>query len=227
MPIYNPQILKIDPKETRRYAGLIRAKNFDEKKIVDACDEAVLMLDVHGVWRIYDYDTKNFLVQSTPPFQLVGNSITRHLSPCEKVLCIAVTVGEEIENEVTRRFSADKYVESILLDAAATAAVEQAADALELAIAPQIFKDGYKMRSRFSPGYGDWALDNQEKFFEITGAKEIGMSLSSAMMLIPRKSITAIIGLEKNKSDVANASEKICSTCEGCTQKDCTARKNF
>ena len=227
MPIYNAQILKIDPKEARRYAGLTRAKDFDEKKIVDVCDEAVLMLDVHGVWKIYDYDAENFLVKSTPPFQLKGNSITRHLAPCEKVVCIAVTVGEEIENEVTRKFSVDKYVESILLDAAATAAVEQAADALESAISPQLAKDGYKMRTRFSPGYGDWALDNQKNFFEITGAKEIGMSLSSAMMLIPRKSITAIIGLEKNKSDVANASEKICSTCDSCTQKDCTARKNF
>lgn len=227
MPIYNPQILKIDPKETRRYAGLIRAKNFDEKKIVDVCDEAVLMLDVHGVWKIYDYDAKNFFVQSTPPFQLKGNSITRHLSPCEKVVCIAVTVGEEIENEVTRRFGVDKYVESILLDAAATAAVEQAADALESAIAPQLAKDGYKMLTRFSPGYGDWALDNQKNFFEITGAKEIGMSLSSAMMLIPRKSITAIIGLKKNKSDAVSSPDKICSTCEGCTQKNCTAKKIF
>ena len=227
MPIYNAQIFKIDTKETRRYAGLTRAKNFDEQLIADVCDEAVLMLNVHGVWKIYEYDAENFLVKSTPPFQLEGNSITRHLAPCEKVICIAVTVGEEIENEVTRRFSVGKYVESVLLDAAATTAVEQAADALELAIAPQLAKDGYKMRTRFSPGYGDWALTNQKKFFEITGAKEIGMSLSSAMMLIPRKSITAIIGLEKNKSDAVSSSEKICSTCESCTQKDCTARKNF
>ena len=222
MPIYNAQILKIDAKETRRYAGLIRAKNFDEQNIIDACDEAVLLLNVRGIWKIYDYDAENFLVKSTPPFKLEGNSITRHLSNCEKVICIAVTVGDEIENEVTRRFSAGKYVESVLLDAAATAAVEQAADSLEKAIAPQLAKDGYKMKMRFSPGYGDWALTNQQNFFSITGASEIGMSLSSAMMLIPRKSITAIIGLEKNKLDATISPNKKCSTCN---KLDCPARR--
>ena len=225
MPIYNAQIFKIDAKETRRYAGLIRAKNFSEKNIVDACDEAVLMLNVRGIWKIYDYDAENHFVMSTPPFKLEGNSITRHLKFCDKVICIAVTIGEEIENEVTRRFGAGNYVESVLLDAAATAAVEQAADSLERAISPQIFKDGYKMKTRFSPGYGDWALTNQEKFFEITGAAEIGMSLSSALMLMPRKSVTAIIGLAKNKSDIATSSDKNCGRCNTCAKKDCPARQ--
>ena len=221
MPIYNAQILKVDAKETRRYAGLIRAKNFDEQNIIDACDDAVLLLNVRGIWKIYDYDAENFLVHSMPPFKLEGNSITRHLSNCEKVICLAVTVGDEIENEVTRRFSAGKYVESVLLDAAATAAVEQAADSLEKAISPQLAKDGFKMKMRFSPGYGDWTLDNQQNFFNITGAAEIGMTLSSAMMLIPRKSITAIIGLEKNKLDDKISPNKNCADCE---KLDCPAR---
>ncbi len=222
MPIYNAQILKVDARETRRYAGLIRANNFDEKNIIDACDEAVLLLKVRGIWKIYDYDAENNLVNSTPPFKLEGDSITRHLANCEKVICIAVTVGEEIENEVTRKFSAGKYVESVLLDAAATAAVEQAADSLEKAIYPQFAKDGFKMKTRFSPGYGDWALTNQKNFFGITGANEIGMSLSSALMLMPRKSITAIIGLEKNKSDVLTSSDSKCIMCD---KLNCPARK--
>ena len=31
MPVYNAPLLRIDPKETRRYAGLMRAKDFDER----------------------------------------------------------------------------------------------------------------------------------------------------------------------------------------------------
>ena len=218
MPIYNAQIFKIDVNETRRYAGLSRAKNFSEQSIIDACDEALLLLEVRGIWKIYDYDAENFIVKSTPNFKLVGKSITRHLADCEKVICMAVTVGEEIEREVTRKFSAGNYVESVLLDAAATAAVEQAADSLEKAVAPQFLKEGFKFKSRFSPGYGDWALDNQKNFFDITGASEIGMSLSSALMLMPRKSVTAIIGLTKNKS----AAVKSCATCY---KINCPARR--
>ena len=217
MPIYNAQIFKIDVNETRRYAGLSRAKNFSEQSIIDACDEAILLLEVRGVWKIYDYDAENFIVKSTPNFKLVGKSITRHLADCEKVICMAVTVGEEIEREVTRKFGVGNYVESVLLDAAATAAVEQAADSLEKAVSPQFLKEGFNFKSRFSPGYGDWALENQKNFFDITGASEIGMTLSSALMLMPRKSVTAIIGLTKNKS----AAVKNCVTCD---RIDCPAR---
>ena len=217
MPIYNAQIFKIDVNETRRYAGLSRAKNFSGQSIIDACDEALLLLEVRGVWKIYDYDAENFIVKSTPNFKLVGKSITRHLADCEKVICMAVTVGEEIEREVTRKFGVGNYVESVLLDAAATAAVEQAADSLEKAVAPQFLKEGFKFKSRFSPGYGDWALENQKNFFDITGASEIGMSLSSALMLMPRKSVTAIIGLTKNKSAAVKS-------CAGCDRIDCPSR---
>ena len=224
MPIYNAPILKIDAAETCRYAGLKNAQNFDEKNISDACEEALLLLDVRGIWKIYDYDCANRIVKSEPQFEIIGASIIKHLAGCEKVACIAVTVGENIENEVSRRFTLGNYVSSVLLDAAATAAVEQAADSLEKIIAREVSKDSYKMRWRFSPGYGDWQLDNQEKFFEITGAREIGMSLSAAFMLIPRKSVTAIIGLEKVTSEkclVVSDKKKSCAMCD---KLNCPAR---
>ena len=222
MPIYNAQILEISAAETRRYAGLKNAKNFDEKNISAACDEALLLLQVRGVYKIYDYDCKNNIVNSAPPFKIVGNSIIKHLAGCEKVACIAVTVGENIELEVTKKFDAGEYVSSVLLDAAATAAVEQAADELEKAIAREVAKQSLKMRWRFSPGYGDWQLDNQKKFFYVTGAPEIGMTLTESLMLVPRKSVTAIIGLEKNFSDAKNILHK--KNCATCSKIDCIAR---
>ncbi len=224
MSIYNAQILKIDAEETRRYAGLNNAPKFDEQNIIDACDDALLLLDVRGIWKIYDYDCVNHLVQSEPHFRIDGKSIVNHLDGCDKVACMAVTVGEKIEHEITDRFRTGHYVSSMLLDAAATAAVEQAADSMEKAIALEVAKDSYKLRSRFSPGYGDWELHNQKDFFKITGAKEIKMRLSVAMMLIPRKSVTAIIGLEKITSDTKNfrRAEKSCDACE---KIDCPSRK--
>lgn len=215
MAIYNAQILKIDAAETRRYAGLKNAPTFDEKNISDACDEALLLLNVRGIYKIYNYDCQRHILKSEPPFEIVGRAIEKHLAGCEKAACIAVTVGENIENEVTRKFDAGNYVASVLLDAAATAAVEQAADELEKAIAREVSKDGFKMRWRFSPGYGDWQLENQKKFFYVTGAPEIGMKLTESLMLMPRKSVTAIIGLEKIFSnDKITAQKKSCANCD-------------
>ncbi len=224
MPIYNAPILKIDSSETRRYAGLNKAQNFDEKNISEACEEALIFLQTRGIWKIYDYDCEKKIVLSEPNFKIFGDSIAKHLNGCEKVICMAVTVGEKIEEEVNRKFQSGEYLSSILIDAAATAAVEQAADSLEKTVALEMAKDGYKMRWRYSPGYGDWDLNQQKNFFEIIGAEEIGMSLSAAMMLIPRKSVTAIIGLEKIISD-ENISARKKNSCQTCSKKDCPARK--
>lgn len=222
MPIYNAQILEIDAAETRRYAGLRKAQDFGEKNIRDACEEALLLLSVRGVWKVYDYDDINHIVASEPPFKIVGKSICKHLAGCERVICMAVTVGEEIEREVTKKFSRGEYLASVLLDAAATTAVEQAADAMEKNFAANFAKDGFKLRWRYSPGYGDWALTEQAGLFKICGAEQIGLHLTEAMMLEPRKSVTAIIGLKK-----ISACEKFLSpkkSCAACDKLNCPSR---
>ena len=99
--------------------------------------------------------------------------------------------------------------------------VEQAADLMEKNFAAQFSKDGYKMRWRFSPGYGDWNLTEQEKFFKICGAEKIGLHLTSAMMLEPRKSVTAIIGLEKISTQKNFSIQK---SCANCNKLDCSMR---
>ena len=220
MPIYNAQLLTIDATEARRYAGLRKAQGFGEQNILDACAEALLLIEVRGAWEVYDYDDANHIVLSEPPVTIEGKSIIKHLDGCDKVICMATTVGFEIEREINRKFERGEYLASVLLDAAATTAVEQAADAMEKNFAATFAKDGFKLRWRFSPGYGDWNLTAQEKLFTIAGAEQIGMSLSSAMMLEPRKSVTAIIGLAK-RSPIRK------TTCEACDKLACPMRKNL
>lgn len=218
MPIYNAQILQVDAAETRRYAGLRRAQGFGEDNIVAACEEALLLLEVRGAWQVYAYDRISHVVESNPPLKLTGKAIGRHLCGCERVVCMAVTVGAQIEREVTEKFSRGEYLSSVLLDAAATAAVEQAADAMEKNFAAIFAREGFTLRRRFSPGYGDWDLTEQAGLFKICGAEQIGLRLTSSMMLEPRKSVTAIIGLSRG----VNASDK---TCAACAMVDCPARR--
>ena len=224
MPIYNAQILKINPVEVRRYAGLRKAENFDEQQIINACEEAQLLIKVRGIWNMYDYDCNEQAIMSEPKVIIEGESIGKHLNGCDKVICLAATVGEVIEHEVTEKFRHGEYVNSMLLDAAATTAVEQAADEMEKAIEQKVSRNGYKMRWRFSPGYGDWSLNQQAELFKLAGAKEIGISLTAAMMMSPRKSITAIIGLIKNTA--ANEKSSLSHQCADCNKIDCPARNN-
>ena len=219
MPLYNARLTEIDPKETRRYAGLAKAADFDEKMVTDACTDALLLAEPRGIWQEYEYDEKTCTVKSDPPFHIEGEKIAAHLAGCERVVVLACTVGDGIEDEVTKEFRDGKYVHSVLLDAAATTAVEQIADMIELDVKPRAKAKGYSMKWRFSPGYGDWPLAQQPELIRVTHAAEIGVGLSDALMLVPRKSVTAIIGLirEQKQDHSPNG-------CAACTNYDCPMR---
>ena len=223
MPIYNSPLLEIDTKEVRRYAGL-RKSDFPESLIDEACLEGRLLAQPKGSWEIYDYDTKSQTVYDTVPFKIDGNKIGKHLENCTKVIIMSATVGEDIEEAVTKHFSEGRYAYSTLLDSAATTAVEQIADSMEKYLKPMLARQGLAMKWRFSPGYGDWPIQQQTEILQLAGGSHIGISLTESLMLMPRKSITAIIGLYHPAPDCpAEPAKK--HDCSQCSKLDCLSRK--
>ena len=220
MPIYQPALPVVDAKETRRYAGLAKAE-FDEASIAAACEECALLAAPRVQWEIYDYDCKENVVRSEPTFIMEGSSIRKHLAGAERVVFLAATIGEAVEDAVTRHFDEGSYAHSVLLDAAATTAVEQACDACETMLRPQFAKEGFTMRWRFSPGYGDWDIHAQPELLRLSHADVIGMSLTESLMLRPRKSVTAVIGLVHGES----GDKEPPKGCAVCPKLDCPSRK--
>ena len=74
MPVYNAPLLSIDAAEARRYAGLQKAADFDEEKILEACEDARLLAVPKGIWEIYDYDCETQTIKANPPCQIQGKS---------------------------------------------------------------------------------------------------------------------------------------------------------
>lgn len=219
MPIYNAALQSLDAKETRRYAGLAKA-TFDEKTILAACNEAQITAKPKGIWQLYEYDASSHSILCEKPLFIKGEKIQTYLNSAKKIIVLAVTIGEEIEQMVTQYFSEGNYAYSVLLDAAATTAVESAADQMEKTFLPTMRAKGYQMKPRFSPGYGDWNLDVQPELLRLSNASAIGIHITESLMLLPRKSITAIIALTESACLL-----KPSSTCHDCSQKNCLARR--
>lgn len=213
--------MDIDTAETRRYAGL-RKSEFPQATIEDACLEGRLLVQPKGTWEIYPYDHTSHTVLAETPFTLQGEKIVKHLAGCKQVIIMAATIGEDIEDAVTAYFTAGKYAYSTILDAAATTAVEQVADAMEKYIQSQIERQGLSMKWRFSPGYGDWPIEQQPDMLRLSQADKIDIHLTDSMMLVPRKSITAIIGLYNQPAATTCTAQK--HSCETCGMQDCPAR---
>ena len=218
MPLYNPVLTKINKKEMLRYAGMKEENAQLDASVSEALRETLIYSQPKGSYILYDYIEPEIIL-ADGVYALHGKRVIEHLAGSVKVAVIAVTVGEDVEQRIEMLFDSGEYTKAILMDAAATAAVEQSADSLCAFIADRASKEGLFISKRFSPGYGDWELENQKDVLELSGGKDIGMDITSAFMLRPRKSITAVIGLKpfEEKGVLAN--------CGDCEKDECGYRR--
>ena len=78
-------------------------------------------------------------------------------------------------------------------DATASALIESFCDYVN-----DFIVDGKDAAMRFSPGYGDFDLQYQPHILNFLDAhKKIGISLTDSLMMVPTKSVTAIVGIRR------------------------------
>lgn len=130
--------------------------------------------------------------------ELEGKSIKKLLAPCNKCVVMAITVGFEADMKIAALGSASPAL-SLLANAAASSAVEDACDACCESIESEL---GVKLTPRFSPGYGDLPMNIQPALLTLTNARrDLGLTVGSGCMLSPIKSVTAIAGIKEVEND--------------------------
>lgn len=212
--------------ELKRYSGLTTCTEFPQHLLEQACIEAQIVSKPKAIWQIYDYNPASATIMSPAPLTLPPTVISKHLTNSVKVVVIAVTIGDKLEELVSDYFTKNEYTLGLLLDAAGTTAVEIAADQVCELIKQQANKEGYSTLSRFSPGYGQWDVTVQPQILSLAHADEINITATPACMLLPRKSITAVIGLTANVCKAEFEQNIQGSKCQQCQQVNCLARKD-
>lgn len=127
--------------------------------------------------------------------RLSGEAITKHLKGCENCVLMAVTLGPQID-KLIRRAQVTDMARAVALDACASSLIEDLCDQITHDIMEEYQEKGMGLTARFSPGYADLPLKAQEIFSNLLEMeKKIGLTQSREHLLLPRKSITAIIGI--------------------------------
>ncbi len=149
-------------------------------------------------------------------FLAPGKSLKRNLRGCGQAILFAATAGVETERQ-RRRAELSSMAQAVVLDAIGSAAIESFCDWLS---------DGWRrdcpnfvLRPRFSPGYGDLPLETQKTLLSVLDAgRKAGVSLTESFLMLPQKSVSAIVGLGKTGCE---ARQGDCSLCE---KRDCEFR---
>lgn len=153
---------------------------------------------------------------------LPGHDICSHLKGADSVVLLVCTLG--LANEQTiRRQTALSAADGTMYSACSSALVEACANAVEEIIRPIAAKDGLYLKWRYSPGYGDLPLSVQPDFLSALKAQQkLGISVTPSYLLVPTKTITAVIGL----FDTPQPTSYIDDTCDNCQVREvCSLRK--
>ena len=146
--------------------------------------------------------------------------IARLLERCDKVAVFLVTIGSHLE-EIACRLAEDKLIlQAAVLDAIGSAAVEKVADFVQDRISQVANVPGLSTSQRFSPGYCDWDVNQQKMVFQAIGSNSAGVCLTEDCLMLPRKSISGIIGIGRNSSNIGNY-----NPCKTCDKQNCVGRR--
>lgn len=214
-------IASVDRREVLRYLGYRDQQLSDELgSRIDAVVARCLLLArpraTIATYPIASIDAREVRLDGCT-LRLTGTDIAEHLRDATQAALFAATLGADIDREL-RRLSLTDALEQVIFDAAATALVERAADAANARIRAHAAHLGMFTSWRFSPGYGDLPLSVQTDFLAALDAtRQLGITLTPSDLMVPTKSVTAIVGIHPTPQPGLESSCSICSLAEFCT----------
>ncbi|MBN2031392.1 hypothetical protein JW824_14255 [bacterium] len=166
----------------------------------DESERADSLIHPQGVYRLLKVSSResgliHFL---NHPFVIRSRQVQKMLRKSDPVCFFMVTIGPQVEETVRRLFDEGEMVSSIVLDAIGSETADAVADHLHrVVLKASAEKAGYTITPRYSPGYGDWPVTVQGELLEICKGESIGISVNASSFMVPRKSVSAVLGWMK------------------------------
>lgn len=213
--------VEIDRKEIFRYLGY-RGKEADLaiKELVESCMEELLRTaEPRTLVGEYPIRLLEDGIIDFGSFRVKSRNLMKNLGGCDRVLLMAVTLGLDVDRLLVK-YGKLQVSRAVVLQASAAAMIEAYCNE-HCREWRQIYAEkGLYLRPRYSPGYGDFSLGCQSAILnELDAAKRIGITLTDGGLMVPTKSVTAVIGL--------SPVQELCLVegCESCMNETCPYRR--
>lgn len=212
----------IDKNETLRYLGY-RGQNIDDDTARRIEEMSKLCLKVaKPAYRYEKYDLK-FIDEGVELLGtgiiFHGNDIKSHLTGAKFLYLMAATLGHDCDRTALR-LESRSIADAVCFNAASVSLIEAVSDRAQKEINAIHSPFGFSVGGRYSPGYGDFPLTQQKDVLKLLKCEEsLGITLTEGYLMLPRKSVTSVIGLYEEKPE-----ERV--SCTVCTMREwCEFRK--
>jgi hypothetical protein len=130
--------------------------------------------------------------------------------------------GCGVRGDNRRALGGNGIVQATVLDAIGSVAAEEVAEFVQGKVREIADDQGLAISQRFSPGYCDWDIGQQRRLFWAVGGDSMGIHLTDGCLMIPRKSISGIIGIGPRDGSVDNY-----NPCRTCDKHNCPGRRRM
>ena len=219
MPVLREFELQLTVDQVLRAQGAdpvaIRSRN---QRLVEvagqALDEGLPLLQPQVLYRKLDVKAlrhqRLYLSDGT---HLEGSLVVQHLAPARQVVAILCTVGDTLERYASE-VMASAMVKALALEGVGSAAVEALANRVCSDLEKGAASRGMQCTVPLSPGMVDWSVEEgQPQIFRLLDGEEIGVFLTASYVMIPRKSLTMLLGIGPEVL-------KQGSTCDYCSMRE-------
>lgn len=213
MPI---TLTELNIGEALRYMGCPPEKaDPATRTLAQSCaDELLPVLRPRWAYRVFDASEEEGGVRLSCGLMLPGEDLKVHLAGCDRAVLFCAALGAGADGLIRRGESSD-MARALALDCCAAAAVEQVCDQIEGEL--QRMFPGCHFPFRFSPGYGDLPITLQNQLLDLLDApRRVGLTASASHILIPRKSVTSILGVSRRPVAQGARSCVSCPARAGC-----------
>jgi hypothetical protein len=185
------------------------------KKAMEAVNQYA---DPKAIYRILPVVKKNGSVILNGEFFFKSPKLNVLFDFCDKAVVFLVTLGPKVERVINENMESQPHY-GVIVDAAASAAAEGAAQYIQDYIEKKLNEEE-KTTLRYSPGYCDWPISEQDEIFKILPHQRIGVELSENSFMSPRKSVSGVIGICPANSKFSG------NVCMNCKKIDCPYRRS-
>ncbi len=189
-------------KETLRYLGLTFKRA--DKTLLSRLERVGKAVQVASrpasCWRLEKVDLCTDGVCRIGDLKFTSDSLARTLDGCSYAFLFAATLGTGVDT-LLRRYGQTAPADLVIAQATATALIEKYCDECEKKMRMEV--PGAVLRARFSPGYGDLPLACQTDLLaHLDATRRLGIALTDALLMVPSKSVSAIIGVKVPSSQL-------------------------
>ena len=209
-------MITVSIEDALRYAGVRAPTEADRAAMARRTEQVLRVCPPRWVYRVLTPEETAAGIRLREAGQtLPGSLAEKMLSGCKYALVLVSTLGAAFD-ALLRAAQARDMAEALLLDACGSAAAEAGCDEAEREIAAR-FPELY-LTDRFSPGYGDLPLTVQPDLLAVTDARRrLGVTLTESLLMVPSKSVTAILGISDTPQPARVRGCAYCSLNQTCT----------